>query len=80
MAGHEHHQAADGESEQGGQQRHDDAAAADVGGQPRGRRLGHAEVVRRQAHAAVRPLPPVIAKPSSSSDASGGNSPTICPS
>ena len=92
MAGEQHHDARDDERDQRGEQRHHDAAAAQVGREP-GLGAGSGEVVLAADGGALRTLcrhdvtvvaprarPPVIAMPSSSSVASGANSPAILPS
>ena len=94
LAGERDDEAADREGQQRGQQRRDDAAAAQVAREPAGdrergalagrlrRRCDRDVVVLGRAHAASsspRP-PPVIATPKSSSLADGGSSATIAPS
>ena len=83
VAGEEDHQAGDEEGEHRREDRHDDAAALHVGRQPRrrGGRRGLGAALARQrlaglrllAHAAASALrpPPVMAMPSSSSEAVG---------
>src|ERR671914_1468178 len=95
LADQQHGHAAEQEGEHRREHGHDDAAPADICRHPRRRgernlldglaREGPAlsRLVGQVAplvHSARSAPPPVMAKPSSSSDTSGGNSPTISPS
>ena len=78
-AGDQHDEPADQERKEGGDERDDDAA--EPGREPLGHGSGgrrRSWLVRHQAASSRRP--PVMAKPSSSSETVGGYSPTIRPS